>query len=85
MPKIMVADRPISILHHEDKSYKPGRDGAFEIEDRHVDGVRAHGLVLKEEAVARQRAKGGAAADAAKDAEIASLKARVAELEKPKA
>ena len=83
--KIMVADTPISVLHHAEKTYKPNKAGKFEIEDHHVDGVRPHGLVLEEEAEAKKKAKGGAKAVEDLAAENAALKARIAELEKAKA
>jgi hypothetical protein len=75
----MVADRPISVLHHMEKDYRPNKAGEFTIEDHHVDGVRPHGLMLKEEAEAKKKPK--PAEIGALVAENTALKARVAELE----
>jgi hypothetical protein len=78
MSKTMVAEKPISVIHHEDKTYMPDRRGEFGIEDRHVDAMRTHGLILKSEAEERAAR---AASDSDKDKEIAKLKARLADLE----
>ncbi len=78
MKTMILADpaRPVSVVHHENRDYKPNRKGVFEIEDGHVAALRSHGLVTEEEAAAT--AKLASLPD--KDAEIAQLKKRVAEL-----
>lgn len=81
MSKTMVMrdpTRPVSVVHHEAKTYKPNRKGQFEVDDAHVEALRAHGLKLEGEP---DDAK--AAVKQATDlaAENERLKARIAELE----
>ncbi len=73
--------RPVSVIHHEQATYKPNRKGVFEVEDGHVTALRAHGLRLEGEDVELLEAK---TAIAAKDKIIADLTARIEALEKGK-
>lgn len=70
------AGRAVTEIAHEHKTYRPNKAGKFEVEDGHVEALRAHGLKLEGEIDAAAKS---ALAD--KDAEIVALKKRVAELE----
>jgi hypothetical protein len=81
MSKIMICknpDRPISHIHHDRRDYKPNKKGQFEVDDGHVDALRAHGLKLEGEPDDPVKAEQQRVDQAA---EIAALKARIAELE----
>ena len=78
MSKIMVAKGDVQTIHHAGKVYTRGKTGTFEVDDGHVDALRPHGLRLKDEIEAEAKAKAG---ESAKDAEIAALRARIAEIE----
>ncbi len=70
--------RPISVIHHLDREYRPHpKTNIWEIDPPHVAELRAFGLVPADEALLAAKA----AASDDKDDEIARLKARVAELE----
>ena len=80
MSKIMVAKGDVHTIHHAGKVYVRGKNAEFQVDDAHVDALRPHGLRLKDEVEAEAK-------NAGKDAEIAGLKKRLAELEgeqKPK-
>lgn len=83
MSRFMVAKDPakaISVIHHEQETYKPDGKGRFEVQDGHVDPLRAHGLQLEEEAAATAApGKGKKGPD--QSAELAAANARIAELE----
>ncbi len=81
--KRMIATTDVSTIAHLDKTYRPGKDGVFEIEDGDVDALRAHGLVLEEEGSSPNTpsAKGGKKASAEQAAALAEKDARIAELE----
>jgi hypothetical protein len=70
--------RPVSVIHHEHATYRP-KKGVFEVEDGHVNALRAHGLRLDSEESELGDAK---AAIADKDKTIADLTARIEALEK---
>jgi hypothetical protein len=78
--------KPVSVIHHETKTYKPTKKGIFEVDDAHVDALRSHGLMLEGEKAELADAK-NVIAD--KDAtikeqgeQIADLTARLEKLEK---
>lgn len=73
MTTIMVArnpDRGITEVHHQGRRYKSDRKGRFEVEDGHVEALRAHGLKLEGEPDDAKAAVKQAADLAAENAEL---------------
>ncbi|GEM_PF-4816814 len=66
-------------VSHEGKEYKPNKKGLFEIEDGHVVALKAHGLLLEDEADQTEKANQDAAQRAALEAENAELKRQLAD------
>ncbi|HUZ71538.1 MAG TPA: hypothetical protein VMU87_01015 [Stellaceae bacterium] len=82
--KLVAADpaRAPSVLYHQGAVYRPDRDGAFEVDEAHVNELRPHGLVTRGERDARDAA---AAKTVPLEQRLADLEARVAALEGRKA
>lgn len=45
-----------SIIHFDSQTFKPEADGSFIVDDKYVDALRNHGLVIQEESEALTRA-----------------------------
>lgn len=46
----MIATKPVSVICHEGVEYSPDKNGEFDVDERHVDALRPHSLILISEA-----------------------------------
>lgn len=46
----MIATKPVSVIRHEGIEYRPNKSGEFDVDERHVDALRPHSLILLGEA-----------------------------------
>jgi regulator of sigma D len=46
----MVATKAVTVVCHNNVEYRPDKSGHFEVDERHVEALRPHGLILLSEA-----------------------------------